>query len=397
MRSATFRQPRRSRPARWRHPSLLALLTLISAVALWTWWAEDHPQEERELRVVVHDQLLAWFPDAMTPNNDGWHGLALRIAAPASKKPRIVLVHGLDEPGSIWHDLIPVLDTAGFEVWEFRYPNDQGIDRSVAYLAEHWPTLPADRPAIFVGHSMGGLVIRDFVSRWRHPVAGSAQVAGAPILGAVLIGTPNQGSEWARLRIWLELRDQLLEERDRRFSLFAALRDGTGEAKIDLRPGSDYLTALNAVPWPTTIPIQLIGGVLLEPPLAMTQSVAEMSQSAPTLELREKFATWWSGIGEGLGDGVVTLASLSLPNTPPPLMMQASHRGMLLRLLPNDPEPPAIRPLLQTLEGWSGGGESGAVDVAAQSGPALSDAPRLPDQTAEPVGSNPIRPSATAN
>lgn len=357
MRSATFRQPPRQ-VRKKRRPllpvALLALLTLTILISLWIWWAENHPQEERQLRVVVHDQLQTWFPDAMDPNNDGWHGLALRIAAASSKRPRIVLVHGLDEPGSIWHDLIPVLADARFEIWEFRYPNDQGIDRSVAYLAEHWPKLPASRPVILIGHSMGGLVIRDFVSRWRHPVDAPPQVEGAPVIGVTLIGTPNQGSEWARLRIWLELRDQLLDERDRRFSLFAALRDGTGEAKIDLRPGSNYLTTLNATPWPKTVPIQLIGGELLEPSLAMTKSMAALSQSAPTVELQKTFASWWSEISEGLGDGVVTLASLSLPNASAPLVIQASHRGMLLRPLPNSPEPLAIGPLLRTLEEWSG-------------------------------------------
>jgi pimeloyl-ACP methyl ester carboxylesterase len=332
---------------------LLFLLALVVAVAFWTWWAEDNPREERQLRVVLHEQLQHWFPEAMTPDNDGWHGLALRLVAGSSKGMRVVLVHGLDEPGSIWHDIIPVLDAAGFEVWEFRYPNDQGIDRSVNYLAERWGDLPADRPAVLIGHSMGGLVIREFVSRWRHPVGMPARIAGAPVRGAILVGTPNQGSEWARLRIWLELREQLLHERDRRFSLFAALRDGTGAAKIDLRPGSDYLNALNALAWPTSVPIRLIGGTLLEPPPAMTESLATIGSEAPSVELKEMLTAWWSGIGENLGDGVVTLTSLSLPQAPPPILVQASHRGLLLRRLLDDPEPPAIAPILRTLDEWS--------------------------------------------
>ena len=71
---------------------------------------------------------------------------------------------------------------------------------------------------------------------------------GPDVAAALLIATPNQGSEWARLRVWLELRDHLAGDEQRRFSLFAALRDGTGAAKIDLRPGSRFLTELKQPP-----------------------------------------------------------------------------------------------------------------------------------------------------
>ena len=156
---------------------------------------------------------------------------------------------------------MPALDAAGHAVWEFRYPNDQGIDRSADFLAAHWPELPADRPVAMLGHSMGGLVARDFVSRLRR-----AGMPGPAVAGVILVGTPNRGSDWARLRVWLELRDHFPTGQGRRFSLFAALRDGTGEAKIDLRPGSDFLDALNARPWPGGVPIRAIAGRLLAPP-----------------------------------------------------------------------------------------------------------------------------------
>ena len=168
----------------------------------------------------------------------------------------------------------PAIAEAGFEVWELRYPNDQGIDRSADFLAEHWPALPDDRPVILVGHSMGGLVARDFITRWRHPFGESPPLEGAPIAGLIMIGTPNQGSPWARLRIWLELREHFEDAQRRRFSLFAGLRDGLGEAKIDLRPGSAFLEALNARPWPVSVPCAIIGAQLLE-------SLSPWSQQRP--------------------------------------------------------------------------------------------------------------------
>jgi pimeloyl-ACP methyl ester carboxylesterase len=184
----------------------------------------------------------------------------------ASRAPRrVLLIHGLDEPGTLWNDLVPPLAAAGFEVWELRFPNDQGVDRSAAFLAQHWHLLPDDGPAFLIGHSMGGLVAREFVSLWRHPVGATPKIEGAPVEGLILVGTPNHGSAWARLRICLELREHFEDAQRRRFALFAGLRDGIGEAKVDLRPGSDFLKAFNARPWPDSVPRCLIGARLLQP------------------------------------------------------------------------------------------------------------------------------------
>jgi pimeloyl-ACP methyl ester carboxylesterase len=331
----------------------LTLLAAAAIVAGWTWWAEAHPRDERQLRQLVHDRLNAWFPQQMSPD-DGWHGLHQRAVPVSADGPVVVLIHGLDDPGTIWDDLAPALQDAGFEVWELHYPNDQGIDRSADFLAERWSALPDDRPAVLIGHSMGGLVARDFVSRWRHPVGASPRVLGPPVRGVILAGTPNHGSEWARLRIWMELRDQFSTAAQRRFSLFAALRDGAGEAKIDLRPGSQFLEQLNARPWPASVPILSIGGQLIAPTADLSAGLAAASAETGSGELQRLLDDWWTGIGDGLGDGVVTLDSLRLPGAPPPIIVHASHRGMLHRLLPGDPEPPAIAPILATLDGWRG-------------------------------------------
>ena len=341
---------------RWRRGLATGLLAVVAAVALWTWWAEDHPREERRLRVLVHDQLHAWFPEQMAPD-DGWHGIHRRATASGSARLSVLLVHGLDEPGSIWDDLVPALEASGFDVWEFRYPNDQGIDRSAEYLAANWSRLPSDRPVALIGHSMGGLVIRDFVSRLMHPVGLAAGVGGAPVAGVILVGTPNQGSEWARLRVWLELRDQFPSQEGRRYSLFAALRDGTGEAKIDLRPGSDFLQDLNARPWPASIPIRSIAGLLLNATPAVPEGIEAASAEIGSGELRQRLSDWWSGLGADLGDGVVPLDSTRIPGGAPPLVFDASHRGLLARLLPGDAEPPAIAPILETLTAWDAQGE----------------------------------------
>jgi len=336
--------------SRWRRVLIIGLVAALGLAAIWTWWAEDHPREERRLRVLVHDRLDQWFPNQMAPDQT-WHGIHPR-AMPGTRGGAVLLVHGLDEPGTIWDDLVPVLASAGYPVLEFRYPNDQGIDRSADYLAQSWSALDAKQPVALIGHSMGGLVIRDFVTRLSNPVGEGARVQGAPVAGVILVGAPNLGSEWARLRVWLELRDQFPTTQGRRYSLFAALRDGTGEAKIDLRPGSDFLTDLNARTWPPSVPILAIAGRLLESPAKLAEGLSAAAAETGSVELKDRLLDWWSGIGEGVGDGVVTLESAGLPGGPPPLVLSASHRGMVARLLVGDPEPPAIPVILRTLNGW---------------------------------------------
>jgi len=333
---------------------LVISLVLLSALltVLWIWWAESHPQGERELRVLVQDHLHEWFPEEMAPAS-GVYGLFPRFSKTAAgTAPLVVLVHGLDEPGNLWDDLVPALQEAGFGVWEFRYPNDQGIDRSADLLAEHWPQLEPDLPAVLIGHSMGGLVVRDFVSRLRHPEGAAPAVGGPAVAGVILAGTPNQGSEWARLRVWLEVREGLAPGADRRFPLFAGLRDGTGAAKIDLRPGSAFLRQMDERQWPARVPVRIIGGILLEPPPSMTASLESIGDELVSPELASALHAWWSDIGDELGDGVVPVASLPFRDAPPPLLVPASHRGMLARFFASDPEPPAIAHIIDIASGW---------------------------------------------
>ena len=344
------------------------LLLLVALTAIWTWWAEAHPRAEREARTWIHDQLRAWFPAAMDPD-DGWHGLHRREpgSGEADHTPRaalsLVLIHGLDEPGDIWDDLAPALTAAGYSVWEYRYPNDQGIDRSADWLAAQWPNLPATPPVVLIGHSMGGLVARDFVSRWRHPVGPAPGAQGAPgvavvpgiggprVAGVILVGTPNAGSEWARLRVWLELRDHFASPAARPHDLAAGLRDGLGEAKIDLRPDSDFLRALNSRPWPATVPVFIISGRLANLVGEQVTELKEAVIAAGAEDLASHLEHWDATAGDALGDGLVSLESARLPSIEP-LVVEASHRGLVRRPFTDSPEPPAIAPILTVLRQW---------------------------------------------
>lgn len=338
---------------RWLRLSALLILGAITINVLWTFWAERHPSQERDFRNLAQEQLREWFPDEMAPTEGSIGFVPASEALEDNRTPDVVLVHGLDEPGGIWDELTGAMDGSGLNAWLFRYPNDQALDASADLLARHWTELETGTPVVLVGHSMGGLVIRDFVSRWRHPADGAPGVDGPAVRGVILVGTPNQGSPWARLRIWLEVREMLVDMPSGGFSLFAGLRDGTGSAKIDLRPGSEYLSRLNARDWPEAVPVRVIGGRLGEPTPAMRESVEALAEDLEGTGVAESLAQWWSGMGSDLGDGVVPVDSLSLPGVPPPLVLPASHRGLLVDSPFNDGEPPAVAAVMEILETWT--------------------------------------------
>lgn len=343
-------EPDRHRPRRWVVLLLGGLLLMVLAAAVWLTWSERHPERERDLRVQVQDYLEDRFPEQMALPDEllGW--VPRSAIFPAEQSPDVVLLHGLDEPGGIWNELVPAMDAAGFNAWEFRYPNDQPIDRSADLLAEYWPELDHEHGVVLIGHSMGGLVIRDFVSRHIRPAVSGRSTPGPPVRAVIQVATPNQGSDWARLRAWLEIREWAADIQDRRFSLYAGLRDGTGAAKIDLRPDSRFLADLNDRIWPDDIPIRIVGGQLSEPTPGMINAVEALVADLDAPELAGELEHWWVQLGEELGDGVVAVKSLHLAEAPPPVIVPASHRGLLITLPLSEAEPPAIDIIIEWLQ-----------------------------------------------
>jgi pimeloyl-ACP methyl ester carboxylesterase len=339
---------------RRRYWLLAALAAVVGGSLAWAIWSERNPERERDLRIHVQAQLETWFPEGMQLPDELVGFIPRSAHFDTDQLPDVILVHGLDEPGGIWDELVPALDDVGINAWEFRYPNDQAIDHSADLLAESWPNLAAGPDPVLIGHSMGGLVIRDFVSRWRHPVDQHTQLEGPAVKGLILVATPNQGSEWARLRVWLELREFASDITEQRFSPFAGLRDGTGAAKIDLRPGSRFLVELNQRSWPEAVPIRLIGGVLTEPDEILLKRFEGLADDLDAPELGKNLAQWWTQAGEGIGDGAVPISALELDDAPQALILEASHRGLLVSLPLSDDKPPAIEVIVELLNQWLG-------------------------------------------
>ncbi len=274
----------------------------------------------------------------------------------------VVLVHGLDEPGGIWDQLAPALVDAGHVVVRFEYPNDQAIALSATRLFESLDQLVARGVGTidFVCHSMGGLVVRDAITR--EGFGGK----GIVVDRLMTIGTPHGGSPWARLRAVSEVREQVqrwVESDDldpKRLLGFA--RDGVGQAGRDLLPGSDFLVELDTRSLPDGVEVTCIVGRI------STQGGIEAGSALAVGSLRDvvgaddasAIISAIDRLSKELGDGVVPMSSAVLDGVDDVVILEANHRSMIRTVelgeairqvsgLGASDEPPAIAVVLDRL------------------------------------------------
>ena len=119
---------------------------------------------------------------------------------PAVRGPTVIVLHGLGEGRSSMRPLVEHLrDRLDANVLSFGYASSRaGIDDHGRSLDSVVAGLPdADRVS-FVGHSLGNLVVRRWMS-----LAAAADLARAHRM--VMLGAPNQGSDLARMasRFWI--------------------------------------------------------------------------------------------------------------------------------------------------------------------------------------------------
>lgn len=339
-------------------------------------WRDALERVERKLdnaldRLTGADRTLSpqaglFVPADASPEAAAAHPMKWRPLTDAETVPgrAVLLVHGLDEAGDIWSELAPALVESGHAVIRFEYPNDQRIDASTSLLLEHLRAAKAeglDEVAV-VAHSMGGLVSFNALTRDDGYAGEVTDPADLPsVTRFVAVGTPWNGSGWARLQAMGEVHEQvsrLLAESslDLR-TLLQYRRDGSGQAGDDLLPGSVFLTEIQDRPWPAGLPLTVIAGKITNPDPATYDSLGESAILRELLgpaEL-EHFVASLREATEDLGDGVVSLQSASGRATDDFQVYPVNHRA-LLRASPIDfltgtiPDgPPAIPVILDRL------------------------------------------------
>lgn len=248
----------------------------------------------------------------------------------------VLLVHGLDDAGMLWIDVIPQLIGNKMTPCEFTYPNDQPISDSAKMMAEQLVALEKKgvKTVSIVAHSMGGLMVRDLLT---HADYYNGDAAGNDTLPAIdkliMCGTPNHGSHMARLDVLKEWHEQIIRACSGDGVLFGSIFDGAGEARVDLIPDSEFLIKLNQRPMPKGVAMSIIAG-RASPVRAkkIDELTHGMSVKYPKhAEKVEAMGEVLKNMVGGLGDGVVSLKSSQLDGVDDYVEVNANHITMIRR------------------------------------------------------------------
>ena len=248
---------------RWIHKKrwLWSVGAIFLLIGLWHLVTNVYREEEKELRSQLRERVIEKFPEE---TNQFFETFGLFYFSTDQKNPEsvhlsrksVVLVHGLDDPGKVWQNLAPVLIKEKFNVWLMHYPNDQPVVASARLFFEELKELrQVDIQRIsIVAHSMGGLVSREMLTNPEIAYQRAVTDSQVPQVDSLtMVGTPNHGSQLVRFRVFAEVRDHLARLTKGDASWLGGVLDGAGEAKIDLLPGSRFLTELNARPHPAGV------------------------------------------------------------------------------------------------------------------------------------------------
>ena len=329
--------------------------SLILLLVIWQIVGHYFSQEEKEIRNRVRQKVVEAFPEqaeqfsasiGLFPARD-----QSNLIADSNASAAIVLIHGLDDPGKVWQNLTPALIEEGHEVWIMNYPNDQAIHDSARLFFEELRKLKAagiDTISI-VAHSMGGLITRDVLTS---PVFGFSELIQQAIVPDVttfiMVGTPNHGSQMVRFRVFSEVRDQLDRLIKGESNPLGFILDGAGEAKIDLLPGSVFLTDLNSRSHPHGVEMLIIAGITTpwgeEEVITWRDKLSREAEGAYSNEI-DRVSQLMISMSHSLGDGLVTVESTRLPGIEH-LTVNGTHLTMIRTISPQSTQVPAAVPII---------------------------------------------------
>ena len=337
-------------------------------IVAWHLVTSYYKEEEKALRIQLRSTLQETFPDRKAAfmqtiglfTFDPYEAISERTVR---GEAGVVLIHGLDEPGKVWQSLAPALAEQGEQFWVMNYPNDQPVVESAHLLFDSLETLRSlgiQRIAI-VAHSMGGLVSREMLTSPELAYARAEQAASVPAVDLlIMVGTPNHGSQLVRFRLFTEVRDQFARLIQGEGGWLWAIFDGAGEAKIDLLPGSLFLTTLNDRPHPRGVEQLIIAGVISpwnENDISQWREYIDRYLPDYQQKPMEGLSDYLVSMTNGLGDGLVTVESTRLSGVAHQTVA-GTHLSMIRNITTeNQRIPPAVPIIIEKLQhkrsqGW---------------------------------------------
>jgi len=246
-------------------------------------------------------------------------------------RPLVLCLHGLNGTHDAFDGLRQQLRSRGYSTAAVSYESQRSIAsiaRDVStMMVSHLESCSHRQTLVLVGHSMGGLIAREWTN---NPALENDSIAGL-----ITVGTPHQGSAWATLPPLMQL--FVKGEFGFRDVSDLILHAPSNPALRDIAPESAFLDALNARENRHDVRYTSVIGT--GSPVDVT-TVERIQQTFRQLErhdgfvrlIRPRIQPLLNGFDElvrGRGDGVVASQSAAMASTTDCVEVDLSHFGLV--------------------------------------------------------------------
>ncbi len=279
-------------------------------------------------------------------------------AGRSTQRPVVICIHGLRSRPEVFDGLREFLRVEGFATAAVGYDDEQSIGDSAKQISqlveEIFITQQAETPGppqppqlALVGHSMGGLIAREWAENDR--------LGGQRIISVITVATPHGGSSWASMPPLLDLVTS--GDFDKVDVVDLILHQPSSAGLKDLAPGSRQLNRMNARRRRDDIRYTTIVGT--GSPVSDSQA-KKLSRVLQSIDKRsslfrlvrpriEPMLGGWDEIVRGKGDGVVAARHATIEGVADIVTFDLSH-GEIIRPIVGSNHQPVWETILDRLK-----------------------------------------------